>query len=142
MSAQGNYAANPKNGGVTISTLNAARDGTGTLGTVMTGATRNTAADPATTGGSRIDALAITAQGTTTAGMVRLFLHDGATARLVAEVPIKAVTPSGTVPAFSMRLSQNNCDFLPMVLGDGQALKASTEKAESFNIVPLRAGDF
>lgn len=142
MAAQGNYLYTPKNGGATISTANASRDGSGTLGTVMTGATRNTGADPAKLGGSRIDALAIQAQGTTTAGMVRLFVHDGATNRLIAEVPVEPVTPGASTRAWQVRLSQNTCDFMPIILGAGESLKASTEKAESFNVVPLMAGDF
>lgn len=142
MAAQGNYAAVPRNGGVTISTANTNRDGTGTLGTVMTGATRNTSGDPALLGGSRIDALSIHARGTTTAGMVRLFVHDGANNRLIAEVQVPPVTPSATVPAWCVRITPSNSDILPITLGDGESLKASTEKAEAFDVVPLRAGDF
>jgi len=142
MAAQGNYASVPRNGGVTISTANANRDGTGTLGTVMTGATRNTSANPPLTGGSRIDGLAFAARGTTTAGMIRLFIHDGTSNRLFAEIPVQAVTPSATVAAWSARATPETADFMPIVLGDGQTLKASTEKAESFDVIPFRAGDF
>ncbi|MBI5257011.1 MAG: hypothetical protein HY855_10970, partial [Burkholderiales bacterium] len=103
MAATGNYLSVPRSSSATISTANANRDGTGTLGTVMTGATRNTSAAPPLLGGSRIDKLAIHAQAATTAGMVRLFVHDGTTARLVAEVPVQPVTPGANVQAWAAR---------------------------------------
>jgi hypothetical protein len=142
MASQGNYLYTPKNGGATISTANANRDGTGTLGTIVTGATRDTSANPPRLGGSRIDALAIQAQGTTTAGMVRLYVSGGGTDRLIAEVPVEPVTPGANTRAWQVRLNQTTCDFLPIILGSGEVLKASTEKAEAFNVVPLMAGDF
>ena len=142
MAAYGNYTAVPRNGGCVISAANAARDGTGTLGTVLTGATRNTGAAVPLQGGSRIDALTLQATGTTTAGMIRLFLHDGSNARLIGEVPVQAVTPNATTRAWSARLTKDVSDLLPIVLADGASLRASTEKAESFNVIPTMAGDF
>lgn len=142
MAAQGNYASVPRSPGVTISTANANRDGTGTLGTVMTGATRNMAADPPLSGGSRIDGLTIAARGTTTAGAVRLFLHDGSTARFIGEITVPPRVPSATVEAWAVRLSRDNCDFLPLILAAGASLRASTEKAESFDVQVTNGGDF
>lgn len=127
MSVQAQYAATPKTAVAQVSTANTARDGTGTLATVFT----------AGASGSRIDDIAIIATGTTTAGMVRLFLHDGTTARLWREVAVSAITPSATVSPFSSLLGN-----LALVLQSGWSLRASTEKAETFNVVVTRAGDF
>lgn len=132
MAAFGNYAAAPKTGLVTISTANTARDGTGTIGTVLT----------APASGSRIDGVDIQATGTTTAGMIRLFVHNGTTAFLLTEIPVVATTPSATIPAWSVQIgSQNNLNF-PLILGSGFSLRASTNNAESFNVITTQAGDF
>lgn len=127
MSATSNYAATPKTAVAQVSTANTARDGTGTLATVFT----------AGASGSRIDDIAITATGTTTAGMVRLFLHDGTNARLWREVAVSAITPSATVSPFSSLLGS-----LALVLQTGWSLRASTHNAETFNVLVTRAGDF
>lgn len=127
MSTSSNYAATPKTAVAQVSTANTARDGTGTLATVFT----------AGTNGSRIDDITIVATGTTTAGMIRLFLHDGTNARLWREVAVSAITPSATVSPFSSALGS-----LALVLQTGWSLRASTEKAETFNILVTRAGDF
>lgn len=127
MSISSNYAATPKTAVAQVSTANTARDGTGTIVTVFT----------AGTSGSRVDDITITATGTTTAGMVRLFLHDGTNARLWREVPVNAVTPSATVSPFSSLLGN-----LALVLQTGWSLRASTHNAETFNILVTRAGDF
>lgn len=70
MSVQAQYASVPRNGFVTISTANTARDGTGTLGVVATA--------PAANGdGTRFDRIQIQAGGTTTVNVVRLFITKG-----------------------------------------------------------------
>lgn len=119
MSSVPNYASSPLSPGVTISTANTARDGTGTLGTVVTA--------PAT--GARIEEIVITASVTTTAGMVRLFIFDGTTNRLYAEVPVAAITVGASTPAFTARLSPAN-----LFLQANHQLRASTHNAESFNV--------
>lgn len=81
MSSTAQYANTPKLGEVQISTANTNRDGTGTLGTVLV----------AGTSGTRIDKIQITATGTTTAGMVRLFVTKGRPG-----VTISSITFSGT----------------------------------------------
>jgi hypothetical protein len=135
MGASANYASVPKVGVAVISTANTNRDGTGTIGTVFT----------AGASGSRIDAVEIQATGTTTAGMVRLFLHDGTNARMISEVPVLANTPSGTNPAWSALVNSsgmnNGTIQLPMSIPTGWSLRASTNNAESFNVVAF-GGDF
>lgn len=127
MASNANYAATPKSALAQLSAANTLRDGTGTIATVLS----------AGTSGSRVDDIVITATGTTTAGMVRLFLHDGTNARLLREVPVTAITPSGTVQAFTASLPN-----LALVLAPGWSLRASTHNAESFNVAVTRAADF
>jgi len=130
--AAANYVVTPKNGFTQATTANTARDGTGTLATVFTAL--------ATAAGSRLDRLIVHAAGTTTAGMIRLFLVDsgGTLIRLIREVPVVAITPSATQPAFSVEVVFDN----GLILANGVSLQASTEKTETFNIIPIVAGDF
>jgi hypothetical protein len=120
------YAATPINGAVNIATANALRDGTGTLGTLIT----------ASGNGMRIDDIYITATGTTTAGTVRMFLSNGTTNYLIQEFIVSAVTVSATVPAWSLPINNKG-----LVLQSGWSLKFSTNNAESFNIVITRSGN-
>lgn len=132
MAIQAQYASVPKVGVGQISTANTARDGTGTIGTVFT----------AGSNGSRIDMIDVQATATTTAGMVRLFVHNGTNAILLGELPVVAVTPSGTNPAFSAQLNTNTMtQLLPIVLPTGWSLRASTNNAEAFNVIAF-GGDF
>lgn len=127
MSISANYAATPKAASVLVSAANTNRDGTGTLATVFT----------AGASGSRIDDITIQAITTTTAGMVRLYLHNGTAAFLIAEVPVTAITPSGTVAAF-VAVLRNQAIVIPT----GWSLRASTHNAESFHVSVTRGGDF
>lgn len=132
MSATPSYAAAPKCGIGQVSTANTARDGTGTIATIFT----------AGASGSRIDAINLKAVGTTTAGMIRLFIHDGTNARLLTELPVAATTPSATLPAWEAQLNTNSMSqILPLVLPTGYSLRASTEKTETFNLITI-GGDF
>lgn len=132
MAAVPQYAAAPKCGMAQIATANAARDGTGTLGTVFT----------AGASGSRIDAILLKATAATTAGMVRLFVSDGTNHRLITELPVQAQTPSGTAPGWEAQLTTGNLSqVLPLVMPNGYSLRASTHNAESFNVIAL-GGDF
>jgi hypothetical protein len=87
--------------------------------------------------GSRIDDIYITATGTTTAGVVRLFLNDGTNTYLFEEILVTAITPSTTVSVFQAVLLNQ-----AIVLATGWSLRASTNNAETFNIQVTRAGDF
>lgn len=112
---------------VVISTANTGRDGTGTIGTVYTAGAQ----------GSLIELIRVIATGTTTAGMVRLFLHDGANARLYTEIPVTAITPSATVEAFEAEYVPTK----PLVLPTGWSLRASTHNAEEF-VVRATGGNY
>lgn len=134
MSTTANYASTPKVGLAQLSVANTARDGTGTLGVVFT----------AGTSGSRIDVIQVQATGTTTAGTVRLFIHNGSSSFLISELPIVAVTPSGTIPAFSVTASGAvgnlaGSTVLPLIIPNGYSLRASTNNAEAFTVIAYGA---
>jgi hypothetical protein len=113
----------PVIGCVEISTANTNRDGTGTLGTVLTGAAE----------GTRVTKVTIQALGTTTAGMVRLFIDTGAAIYLWKEIPITAITGSASVAEFFYALEL--LGERALILPTGYILKASTHNAETFNVI-------
>lgn len=128
MSTSSQYVGTPKNGVAQLSAANTARDGTGTLVTVYT----------AGASGARIDRLAIQATSTTTSGMVRLFINNGTTSVLIREIPVLAITPAASTPAWGM-------DYVfdgGLILQATWTLKATTNNAEAFNLIPTVAGDF
>jgi hypothetical protein len=130
MASTPSYAATPRSDYCQISAANTARDGTGTLGTLATGAA----------GGTRIESVRVVAAGTTTAGVVRLFFSNdgGTTKRLLEEMLVTAVTPSTTVAVFSGRFSLGG-----WMLKDANCiLYAATHNAETFNVFAERAADF
>ena len=127
MSINANYASTPRAALAQVTAANTNRDGTGTLATVFT----------AGTSGSRIDDISIVAPGVTTAGVVRLYVHDGANARLAREILVSAITPSVTLESFRAVLQD-----LALLLPSGWSLRASTHNAETFNVIVTRAGDF
>jgi hypothetical protein len=127
MATTAQYAATVQNAQAQISTANTNRNGTGTIATVMTGATN----------GTRIDDISIVATGTTTAGVVRLFISDGTNVRLWQEILVSAITPSTTVQVWSYTLLNQ-----ALLLESGWSLQASTNNAETFNVIVTRAGDF
>lgn len=132
MTTQANYASTPRCAMAQISTANTNRDGTGTIVTVFT----------AGSNGSRIERVVVEATGTTTAGMVRLFINDGSNSRLYYELPIAAVTPSGTTAAANASVSTVSApSMMPIVLPSGFSLRAATNNAETFNVIAI-GGDF
>ena len=125
MSVSANFTATPKSPTIAISTANTNRDGvTGVYGTLMT----------AGASGSRVDRINITATGTTTAGMVRLFLG----AALIYEYSVMANTPSATSHAWSIDVTFDS----GLILAASAVLKVSTNNAESFNVTVISGGDF
>jgi hypothetical protein len=132
MAINPSYAAAPRCGLAQIATANPNRDGTGAVSAVFV----------AGAGGSRVDALAIKATATTTAGMVRLFIGDGANNRLLAEVPVQAVTPSAVAPTWEWcARSETFFQVLPIIIPPGYSLSASTHNGETFNVI-VSGGDF
>ncbi len=112
---------------VQIATANTNRDGTGTLGTGITGGTN----------GTRIIRIEAVATGTTTAGMVRVYIDNLTNVRLIEEIPVTAITPSASVEVFKGSIVPTE----PLVMPSGYILKFSTHNAETFNVVQY-AGDY
>lgn len=113
-----------------LATANTNRDGSGTIATIWT----------AGSNGSRIDHIDVAAYGTTTAGVVRLYIHDGSTAYLWKELLVTAVTPSATVAVWSGSVDCSQPQNL-LVLQSGYSLRASTHNAENFRVAAV-GGDF
>lgn len=126
MSTAAQYASTINSAHAQVSTANTLRDGTGTIATVIS----------AGASGTRIDDIAIVATGTTTVGVIRLFLHDGTNARLWREILVTAITPSTAQAVWSQYLYD-----LGLTLKTGWSLRASTHNAETFNVEVTRAGD-
>lgn len=113
---------------IQLSAANSNLDGTGAMGAQGFAAGAN---------GSRLDKAVIKATVTTTAGMVRLFMVNGATTTLLSEIPIAATNKSASAAAFEVVV-----DFLGgLSIPSGFTVKASTEKGEAIN-VNLFGGDF
>ncbi len=113
-----------------LATANTNRDGSGTLATIFT----------AGANGSRIEHIDITAYGTTTAGVIRLYIHDGSTAFLWKEVLVTAITPSASIAVWSASV---DCS-LPsnvLIMPTGYSLRASTHNAENFRVNAI-GGDY
>jgi hypothetical protein len=128
MATTAQYAATARTATTSVSTANTNRNGTGTIATVFT----------AGTNGSRIDDIFIVAQGTTTANVVRLFVNDGTTSWLWQEIIVPAITPSTSVAVFSAALLNQSL----ILATSSWSLRASTNNAETYNILVTRAGDF
>lgn len=135
MAAEGNYPATPRIGTVTISTANANRDGTGTIGTLIS----------AGASGSEVYYIRAKARGATTAGMLRFFLHDGTVYRgLLAELPVEAVpAPSATVMTWEgtlpLTLMAQGRPGIPLALPSGWSIRVSTHNGESFDVTAVGA---
>lgn len=112
------FAQAPRHAAANITTANTNRDGTGTIGTIFT----------AGTNGSTIERVDVTATGSTTAGVVRLYVHNGSTVFLWKELLVGAITPSVSVSVY-MRTVRERL-YLPTTY----SLRASTQIGESFNV--------
>lgn len=127
MAATPQFAATPNIGQVTISAANTNRDGTGTLGTAFT----------AGSNGSTITRITVTPVGTTTAGVVRVFMNTSTTYTLMKEILIPANTPSSTNIVMPIVIVFDP----PLVLPTSYLIKVGTHNAESFAIT-TEGGNF
>jgi hypothetical protein len=126
MAAAPSFAATVRASAANIATADTSRTAPTNVGTVFT----------AGSSGSRIDEVNIVATGTTTAGVIRLWVHTGSTYYLLSEVLVTAITPSATQAVFSSALTYNN-----LMLPSGHSLRATTNNSESFNVIAF-GGDF
>ncbi len=123
----------PQNGisvDAVLDTANANLDGTtGSNITIATGSTGN----------DEIECVFISAAGTTTAGMLRFFVHDSVSAVMVAQVPVPPVTPVYTypqTPAWSAVVDFVALLGRPVRLpSTSHTLKGSTQISETFRVL-------
>ena len=125
MASTPGYAATAKIGTASIGTAETSRTAPTNVGTVWA----------AGSSGGRIDSVTITAAGTTTAGTVRLFIYTGAVYRLLKEIAVSPVTPSGTVQVWSTTVTFDG--GIPMQ--NGYDLRAATHNAETFHVIAFGA---
>ena len=119
------FAVTPRIATVNIATANTNRDGTGTIATLITGAAT----------GTRVAEIVIKARATTTAGQVRVFLHDGTNFFLHDEIAVAAATPSGSVQSVRVSTRYDNL-VLPSA---SWSVRVSTHNAESIDVTALGA---
>lgn len=120
------FAATVRCSGVSIGTADTSRTAPTNVGTVFT----------AGSSGSRIDEIDITAAGTSTANVVRLFIYTGSTYYLLQEVLISAITPSASVASYTTALTFNS-----LVIPSGYSIRATTNNAETYHVTAF-GGDF
>lgn len=138
MSTQPAYASSAVLAVQAISTANTARDGTGTIATLVVGRVP----------GTRIEKILVQASGTTTAGFVRVFKKDtgltlnadgtvasysAPTWRLIKEIAISAATPSASVAAATGEWAPDN----GITLSPHESFGVSTHNAENFNVFAI-----
>jgi hypothetical protein len=126
MAASPNFAATPRCGAVSVSTADTSRTSPTNVGTVFT----------AGSNGSRIDEVTITAAGTSTTNVVRLFVYTGSSYFLLQEVLTTAITASGTQDSFTTTITFNS-----FVIPSGHSLRATTNASEAYHILAF-GGDF
>lgn len=120
MASSVEYLYTAKLGMTTISTANPNLNGTGALGSVITGSSN----------GTYIKSLFIKAQTDTAHGMLRFFvLRPSGSISLLFETTIPATRRSGR------DLSYSNIIHLNYTLESGETLQVSTERANTFNII-------
>ncbi len=117
------FVQTPRHVCVAISTANTNRDGSGTIGTIFT----------AGSNGSLVDHIDIVATGTTTVGVVRLYIHNGSAAFLWREFLVSAHPPSTSVMTWT-RIVDCTPPENGLYLPSGWSLRASTHNAETFNV--------
>lgn len=125
MALEPQFAVTPRIGTVNVATANTNRDGSGTVATLITGAST----------GTRIAEIVIKARVTTTAGQVRVFLHDGTSFFFFDEIAVSAATVSATVQGVRVSTSYAN-----LVLPNASwSIRVSTHAAESIDVTALGA---
>jgi len=126
MAATPQFAATVRTGAVSIGTADTSRTAPTNVGTLFSAGSNH----------SRVDEIDIVATGTTTAGVVRIFVYNGSTYYLLREVLVSAITPSTTVAVFS-----NTIIFSNLVIPSGYSIRVTTNNAETFHVTAF-GGDF
>jgi hypothetical protein len=117
------FTLTPVIGYTEIATANTARDGSGTLGTVISGATN----------GTRITRVRVISSGSEVGnGMMRLFIDTSGSSVLYDECAVTATAVSASTVGFDYSF-----EFLgerALILPSGVILKASTSTAQPINV--------
>jgi hypothetical protein len=92
MAASPAFISTPRIGRLSLSTVNTATDGTGTISDLLVGVSA----------GTRILSVNVQGTATTVASLVNLFLYDGTNWDLFDQVTISAVTGSNTVKGYRL----------------------------------------
>lgn len=125
------FVTTPKRPSVRIATANPNRDGsTGTYATLFT----------AGSNGSFFKAVRVIAEGTVTAGIVRIFIQKAGAGNfeLYKEVPVIATTPSASVEVFTAEYQPSE----GLVLEAGDVIKCSTHNSETLAVSLEGGGDY
>ncbi len=124
MAAIPQYAATPRIGAATLTSLDASLTNPTTApATVLTGGSA----------GTRIEKLGIKATATTLPGLVRWFLHDGSNYTLIAERTILGTLSSTTSACFEEVINSiTNPELLPIILPSSTwSIRATTSVAQT-----------
>lgn len=81
--------------------------------TNITGTTGLVQLTTTSTNGTKVDAITVTAKGTTVANIISVWLYNGTTSYLYAEIPVTAITPSTTTTAFTSTTTFSNLVLPP-----------------------------
>lgn len=129
MAASPAFAVTPKIGVGSVSTTNTNRDGTGTIVTILTGAST----------GTRINEIVIKSTSDPADSIVTLYLHDGTTAWLFDEIDLgNPAAGSATVTAFRTSLVYTNL-ILPSTSWSLRAAVTAAPTAGVLNVFALAA---
>ncbi len=127
------YPAKVISGDVALTTADTSRTAPSTAGTVYTA----TAASSAGVG-AIVQSITVTAAGTTTAGVVRMFRHNGSAYFLLREFLVTAITPSTTIEVWHLTTAQG-ADVsgrlaVNIMLEPGDSLRFTTHNSETFHV--------
>jgi hypothetical protein len=125
MAASPAFASAPRIASAAVSTANTARDGTGTIATVLT----------AGSDGTKINEVVLKATGQPADSVVTLFLYDGSAYSLFDEVDLGApAAGSTTVSAYRTSVRYDN-----VVLPSGWSLRAAVTVAPTSGVINVIA---
>jgi hypothetical protein len=125
MAVSPSFAAVPRIGNVSIATAEASYTSPTNFGTLITGAST----------GTRIAEIVVKNAATSSAAIVRIFLHDGTTYWLFDEVTIAAATGSATVQQTRVSTSYNNL-ILPSA---SWSIRVTTSVSQATHVTALGA---
>lgn len=110
MSSTPAFASTPNVGSASLGGFDTSLTAPSTVSTILT----------AGSSGAKIDEIVVQGTGTTVAGVVNIFVHDGSSYSLVDQFLITAVTSSTTAVAF-----RNTRQYANLILENGWTLRAS-----------------